>query len=104
MKSSKVNLLASIMAVAGLAAAQSIAPVWTPTPGRTNSKKKSNRYRGKAGTYGRGLQNHFNRKRQQEQQKLPHLRDEHGAYTLTGRSPFTPRRKWLGGISAQRGF
>ena len=28
------------------------------------------------------------------------LRDEHGAYTLTGGA----RRKWLAGISAQRGF
>jgi hypothetical protein len=28
-------------------------------------------------------------------------RDEHGSYTQTGRDP---RRKWLAGISAQRGF
>jgi hypothetical protein len=43
------------------------------------------------------------------------LRDEHGAYTLVGRAPIAkhapeniqahmPRRKWLAGISAQRGY
>lgn len=41
------------------------------------------------------------------------LRDEHGAYTLVGFKALLPdahgnltfqRRKWLGGISAQRGF
>lgn len=30
-----------------------------------------------------------------------HLHDENGAFTLTGRNP---RRQWLAGISAQRGF
>jgi hypothetical protein len=102
MKNSKFSLLASIMAVAGIAAAQATAPVWTPTPGRSKGKIKSNRYRGKAGTYGRGLVNHFNRKRQQQQQKLPHLRDDHGAYTMVGKG--LTRRTWLAGISAQRGY
>ena len=32
------------------------------------------------------------------------LRDGHGAYTLTGNNPFAPRRMWLAGISAQRGY
>lgn len=36
-------------------------------------------------------------------------RDEHGAFTLVGAQPCEPwqgqkRRKWLGGISAQRGY
>ena len=39
-------------------------------------------------------------------------RDDHGAYTLTGRDPLhrfnldgsDSRRKWLAGISAQRGY
>lgn len=32
------------------------------------------------------------------------LRDEHGAYTMVGRNMFGARRKWLAGVSAQRGF
>lgn len=32
-------------------------------------------------------------------------RDEHGAYTEVGRHPITgARRKWLAGVSAQRGY
>ena len=40
--------------------------------------------------------------RKHKQHKHP-LRDEHGAYTLTGRYEHG-RRVWLAGISAQRGY
>lgn len=32
------------------------------------------------------------------------LRDKHGAFTLTGKPIVRPRRIWLAGISAQRGY
>ena len=32
------------------------------------------------------------------------LRDKHGALTLTGKPIVGPRRMWLAGISAQRGY
>lgn len=41
-----------------------------------------------------------------ERKRKPHhhpLRDEHGAYTLTGQSVLC-RRKWVAGISQQRGY
>lgn len=79
-----------------------------------------------AGAYGRGLMNHFNRKRQQALR--PSLRDDNGALTLVGATVSfvdvhpdsrhyvlggcagpdgfskLARRIWLAGISAQRGF
>ena len=56
--------------------------------------------RGKAGAYGRGLRNAITAKNAAAMAQRPMLRDENGAYTLTGR----PRRMWLAGISAQRNF
>lgn len=54
----------------------------------------------------------FAKQRKHKQHTHP-LRDEHGAFTLVGRSNDEPssilvdgqfRRKWLAGISAQRGY
>lgn len=64
-----------------------------------------------AGSYGAGLIAAGAAKRREALEKKSGLRDEHGAYTMTGHDtiaelfgngPF--RRKWLAGISAQRGF
>jgi opacity protein-like surface antigen len=52
---------------------------------------------------GTGQHPKFPKERARKQHSHP-LRDEHGAYTLVGNNPFKPRRKWLGGISAQRGY
>ena len=92
------GMLAALMASIGV-----LMPAAVPFASIHSTKHKRNG-RGKAGAYGRGLQNAWNRKRLQQQKKLNHLRDEHGAYTLVGRNPFTPRRKWLAGISAIRGY
>jgi hypothetical protein len=71
--------------------------------------------RGPRGVYGIGLlelQRRRNLKRIADTTPQ-HLRDEHGTFTLTGaarlviESPFPARmerRKWLAGISAQRGY
>lgn len=32
------------------------------------------------------------------------LRDVNGAYTLVGSNPYSKRRMWLAGVSAQRGY
>ena len=63
---------------------------------RTNGKLR--------GIYGQGLQTKFNRDRAEQQAKLSHRRDEDGAFTLTGHDEVIGRRKWLAGISAQRGY
>lgn len=52
-----------------------------------------------AGAYGRGLTTAFNRSRRSSVK--PTRTDEYGAYTEVGRSP---RRKWLAGVSAMRGY
>ncbi len=91
--------------------------------GSNTRRSKKRNGRGAPGAYGRGLQNHFNAKRAAAMAQRPGLRDEHGAYTLTGfngRLPTivgydkhdecviemrdVPRRKWIAGISAQRGY
>lgn len=63
--------------------------------------------------YVTGLQRHWAKKRRAALPKVGVLRDEHGSYTLIGRqvqgdaadhSDYKPRRKWLAGISAQRGY
>lgn len=91
-------------------------------PGRRHAQgdgtKKTTKQKS-AGAYSRGLQNAWNRKRQLRMAKLHPLRDEHGAITLTGGcqdyieiGPYGdfcdaspgPRRIWLAGISAQRGY
>jgi hypothetical protein len=65
-------------------------------------------------TYATGQHPKFPKDRVHKQHKHP-LRDEHGAYTLVGRAPIAqhapdnikqhmPRRMWLAGISAQRGY
>lgn len=63
---------------------------------------------GKKGVYGEGLRKHFAGKQRERLQKIKVgvLRDEHGSYTVTGRDPITGQqsRKWLAGISAQRGY
>jgi hypothetical protein len=70
-----------------------------PTPPR---KKRGKRY-----SYGAGLVQPQRMRNLKRMEKLHKLRDEHGAYTRTGRVPAEQgggRRKWLAGISAQRGF
>jgi hypothetical protein len=59
---------------------------------------------------GNGQHPKFPKERVRKQHKHP-LRDEHGAFTRVGRDPWrtskndgSSRRKWLGGISAQRGY
>ena len=43
--------------------------------------------------------------KERQHKTSPHrTRDQHGAYTWIGRDIFGNRRKWLGGVSAQRGF
>ncbi len=94
-----------------------------PSGGRQTSRELQREERRKnghlRGTYGQGLRNHFNRKRVEAQKGVPRdparLKqiDKHGFYTVTGatrmviESPFPARmerRKWLAGISAQRGY
>lgn len=77
-----------------------------PTPtfrGPTPAKQSR-----KGGTYGRGLRNHFAglQRERLAKVKVGVLRDEHGSYTVTGRDSTTGEqsRKWLAGISAQRGY
>jgi hypothetical protein len=92
-----------------------------PTPGKRRAGRS-------AGRYGRGLVNHWNAKRLKERGRPP-LHDEHGAFTLVGPETmfvdYAPgpryfetccethphagqvifaRRKWLAGVSAQRGY
>lgn len=54
----------------------------------------------RSGAYGQGLMNAWDRKREREQALGMRQTDDGGSYTLTGR----PRRVWLAGISAQRGY
>lgn len=59
------------------------------------------------GSFGRGLDNKWNREAAERQLRLPYHRDEYGAFTIVGKRDFTQNlhgRKWLAGISAQRGF
>lgn len=74
-------------------------PTSAPWRGATRSRRKAGKT---AGSYGRGLRAHFDRKREQAQrEKFPQRpTDVFGAFTLVGR----PRRPWVGGVSAQRGF
>lgn len=76
--------------------------------GATQAKHRKEKTR-----YVVGLQRYWAKKRREAMPKVGVLRDEHGAYTLVGRqqqgsapdnSDYKPRRKWLGGISAQRGY
>lgn len=81
-------------------------------PGRTDKRRALAKAKRPAPT-----QPKFDKPRVHKQHKHP-LRDEHGAYTLVGRTEILdvnedgsfrdsfpgPRRKWLGGISAQRGY
>lgn len=64
--------------------------------------------RGPRATYGLGLLQPQRLRNQERMAKLHPLRDEHGAYTLIGALIRTEegvtRRKWLAGISAQRGY
>lgn len=76
-----------------------------PTPAKHGRKKSG---------YGRALANHFADKqlRRMAQRDMHPLSDEHGAFTQVGRDPLRQiditghevRRKWLAGISAQRGY
>lgn len=67
----------------------------------------------KAGTYGLGVVQPQRKRDQQRMAKLHPLRDDCGAYTLTGGRDLqryidgvTPRgrRVWVAGISAKRGY
>lgn len=72
----------------------------------------------RSGAFGQGLLNAWDRMRERAARKKHPLRDEHGSFTKTGRDhtvdiPDTgwddwkwkaPRRLWLAGISAQRGY
>lgn len=83
-------------------------------PGSREQQRDSARRAGNGprATYGQGLVNKWNRKRQQQQEKLGHKRDENGTYTSVGRDALgrigldglPVRRMWLGGISARRGY
>ena len=118
----RVGILAALMAGIGL-----LVPATANAHASVRTLKTRRNGRGKAGAYGRGLQNAWNRKRLQQQKKLNHLRDENGAFTLIGRGPghcaawdetgalsnpgrIFPvgcgevRRVWLAGISAIRGY
>lgn len=66
----------------------------------TTKKQKTQ----KGSAYGRGLTNHFNLLRRRAMPRVGVLRDENGAYTMTGRAADGTRRIWLAGVSAQRGF
>lgn len=102
MASAALALMASIGAFNGLTAG--------PAPSARKASKRNGR--GKPGAYGRGLRNAITSKGAARMAKLHKLQDEHGAYTLTGRDPLhrfnldgsDSRRKWLAGISAQRGY
>ena len=87
-------------------------------PGRTH-RQGNGKDKKTSGLFGKGLSAASARKNHAAQKVRP-LQDDHGAYTLIGsnlkstfvwRSGFEEhvgwvpgRRKWLGGISAQRGF
>lgn len=106
------RLLALLGAVLGLgvssAPPEGFGPLRTAFRNPTSSKPTKGR---KAGAYGRGLQNHFNRQRLKACKRRGPV-DKLGAYTLIGqRHPFQAaqlkdggRRMWLGGISAMRGY
>lgn len=89
--------------------------------------KGSTRFRGEtpsrgrrghaAGAYGRGLRNAITKKNRAALPRVGVLRDDAGAFTLIGKERVLetiedgvptvtvhPRRKWLAGISAQRGY
>lgn len=109
-----MKLLGSLLASALLSlGVKSISPIPNfepqfrgPTPAR---RRKPGRL-----PYGIGLVQPQRRRDQKRMEKLHPLRDEHGAYTLVGQPVISfpadgvvyvpPRRKWLAGISAQRGF
>lgn len=108
----KTSLASRLLAGIGLTSAAfshvNSAPAFR---GPTRSKRGAKKSR-----YVDGLMNHFaRRQRDRMQAKRMHpLRDEHGTYTLTGALEHPPlhangtnypkRRKWLAGISAQRGY
>lgn len=81
--------------------------VFQPAPGAVQFRgPTSQRRRAKKTSYGQGLANH-RAKVQRDRMELKDMHpqsDQHGAYTLTGNNPFTPRRVWLGGVSAKRGY
>jgi hypothetical protein len=108
------SFLGALLALGG--ATQMPQPMEASWRGSTPSKRRKGKA---AGSYSRGLQNAWNRKRQLRMAKLHPLRDEYGAFTLTGgrqdyieigpdgdfRDAYPgPRRIWLAGISAQRGY
>lgn len=107
MKTHITNLIGSLIALAGhgaanLNAAFQPAASWR---GATPAKHRKEKVR-----YATALENHWSKKRRAAMPKVGVLRDEHGAYTLTGRGIEADitgrgmRRKWLAGISAQRGY
>jgi hypothetical protein len=81
-------------------------------PGRMHKNgtyRNGKRHRvGGVGGYGKGLAASFARKQRDrmEAAKQHPLRNEDGAFTVTGRDAETStgRRIWLAGISAQRGY
>lgn len=95
-------------------------------PGRKHANGTTKIGRKKVASYGLGIQAQFDRQRAASSKAKHPLRDEHGAFTLTGArhggiggplrymrddhpllgamSAHVGRRKWLAGISAMRGF
>lgn len=71
-------------------------------PSQREQLRDQQRKNGKAprGTFAFGVTNAAAVKRAGKLAKSYPQRDEHGAYTVVGDT----RRKWLGGISAQRGY
>lgn len=70
---------------------------------RDNARKNG---RGPKGVFGAGIVASAAKKlRDSKAHQAKHpLRDEHGAFTLVGNDKRHGMRKWLGGISAQRGY
>ena len=106
MKQSKFGIgamLAALMAGSGV-----IGPLQAAAATKLQQKTARPSRGRAAGAYGRGLNNHFNRKRLSARPN-PELRDAHGAFTYTGRevdplTGITMRRVWLAGESARRGY
>ena len=111
--------LATLLALAAMgASAQASAPASAPAAGRRGQPGLKNivgpatnwpsgKIHKRRSHYPDGQCAKFPKARKHKQHVHP-LRDEHGAYTLTGALIRTEegvtRRKWLAGISAQRGY
>ena len=97
---SRISLIGAMMDRAGMLAATA----FTQTPAgllpASMPHRRAKRHH-TAGAFGRGLTKAANKARREAMKgKKTDRRDEDGAFTLVGR----PRRIWLAGISAARGY